>query len=877
VRESVLGDLHEMFLERARGEPQAEAAAARWYWAQALRLGFGYAFRRITGARVRGFGTSTSSAGEGGAGFWRGDGMGGLMRQARISIRSLLRSPGFTLPALFILAVGMTAGTAIFTVVDSIVLRPLDLPDSDRLVMVCEDHPRQGGACIASPGNIEDFRRGTSSLAELGVARGWPFTLADGGVSEGVRGGLVSAAVLRAVRVTPALGRVFRDDEHGPDNDKVVLLSHAYWMERFGGDPSIVGRVVSLSGESHEIVGVLPAGFDLPLDLSGIEVWKPPHIDPLDPEVRDWRGFRAIGRLAEGSGVAAASAELTGMYAALSEIHESIDAEWRLRVQPVLRVVVGDTRTVLFAFGAAAGLLLLVVCANVANLLLARGLRRRQEIAVRTALGAGRSRLVGEILMEGVVLSGAAAALALLLSRSAVAGLVALAPPGIPRLDEVSMDPGVLAFVVVLAVVVTLFFATLPALRVSRWSLTQALKGVGRAGRDTGSSRLQSAFVVAELALSVVILAGAGMLTRSFVEYVRWDPEFDTERLLAVSAFFDPGKYESRSDFVPVIRRGEEQIASLPGVEAVATASAGPLFGGGDGATPFLVDDADPEGVAPSARWFDIGPGYFRTLGVSIVEGREFTETDTEASPRVAVVNEAFARVAWPDGDPVGRRVRLPEIANLEFVVVGVAGDVLPMEPGAAVYPEIYWSNRQLGRLATFYLVRTAGDPAAVASAVRGALEQTDPDVSLGTPWTLSEEAHRGMIRPRFQALVLLAFALVALALSAVGVYAVVSYAVASRTREVGVRVALGADGSDILSLVVRSTIAMAGWGTVLGLAGAAIVGRLLQGLTPGVSPSDPISIVGAAVLIVAASGVAVLVPALRALRVDPLVAMRVE
>jgi putative ABC transport system permease protein len=301
------------------------------------------------------------------------------------------------------------------------------------------------------------------------------------------------------------------------------------------------------------------------------------------------------------------------------------------------------------------------------------------------------------------------------------------------------------------------------------------------------------------------------------------------------------------------------------------------LFGGGDGATPFLVDDADPEGAAPTARWFDIGPGYFGTLGLPIVRGREFTEADTEASPRVAVVNEAFARVAWPDADPVGRSIRLPEIGNLAFSVVGVAADVIPMEPGAATYPEIYWSNRQLGRLATFYVVRSAGDPAALAPAVRGALEQADPDVSLGTPRTLSEEAERGMIRPRFQAVVLLAFALVALVLSAVGVYAVVSYAVASRTREVGVRVALGAGGSDILSLVVRSTIAMAGWGIVLGLAGAAIVGRLLHGLTPGVSPIDPISIVGAAALLAGATGAAVLIPALRAARVDPVVAMRVD
>ncbi|MDH3271685.1 MAG: ABC transporter permease [Gemmatimonadota bacterium] len=877
VRESVLGDLHEMFLERVRGRPGARTAATRWYWGQALRLAGGYAVRRIAGNGARGFGTPASPAEVGRPEIGGGDGMRGMIRQLRLSTRSLLKSPGFTLPALFILAVGMTAGTAIFTVVDSILLRPLDLPDSERLVMVCEDHPRQGDVCIASPGNVEDFRLSVSSLSELGIVRGWPFTLGDGGESEGVRGGLASASALRAVGVTPALGRLFRDDEHGPSDDKVILLSHAYWSARFGADSSVMGRTVSLSGVSHEVVGVLPAGFDLPFDLAGIEVWKPPHVDPLDPEVRDWRGFRAIGRLAEGSNVAAAASELSRTYSALAEIHESIDAEWRLRVQPLLRVVVGDTRTVLLAFLGAAGLLLLIVCANVANLLLARGLNRRREIAVRTALGAGRSRLVGEILVEGLLLSAAASAIAVLGSRSAVAGLVSLAPPGIPRLEEVSMDVGVLAFVVVLAVVVTLFFATLPALRVSSWELSQALKGSARSGRDSGSRRLQSAFVVTELALSVMLVAGAAMLTRSFIEYARWDPGFDPERRLAVSAFFDPGKYASRSEFVPVIRRGEEMIAALPGVVSVATASAGPLFGGGDGASPFLVEGADPSGPAPSARWFDIGPDFFATLGVPLVRGREFTESDTQESPRVAIVNEAFARIAWPAEDPLGRRVRLPEIGGLELEVIGVAADVAPMEPGEVTYPEIYWSNRQLGRLATFYLVRAEGDLTSLSSEVQAALERTDPDVSLGTPWTLSAEMGRALVRPRFQAIMLVSFALVALVLASVGVYSVVSYAVANRTREVGVRMALGASGNEILSLVVRSTAAVAGLGLVLGLAGAALVGRLVQGLTPGVSAIDPISLSGAAAVLTVATGAAVLVPARRAARLDPTVAMRAE
>jgi len=874
IKEGVLGDLQEMFTARADGPGGHRGRARRWYWGQALRLSVQYGGKRLMGFRFGGFGGVTGPADMTHEAPGLGEAVSGAIRQIRFALRSLLHSPTFTIPALVILATGMTAATAIFTVVDSVVFRPLDIPESHRLVIVCEEHARVS-ACIASPGNIEDFRQGSETLSELGFARGWPFSLTDESGTQGVRGGLMTAGFMRALQVTPVVGRMFTDDEFGPDNDKIALLSHGFWTTRYGRDPSVVGSSVRIDGNAVEIVGVLPPGFDPPF-VTGVQLWMPPHFSPLSPDVRGWRGFRAVGRLADGANLAAASAELTGIYAGIAERHEEVDAEWRLRVQPLLREVVGDSRPVMLAFLAAAGLLLLIVCANVANLLLARGLARREEFAVRAALGAGRARLVRGVLTESLVLSGLASIIALVLSGAATRTLLAMAPPGIPRLDEVATDGRVFLFALALAAVTTVAFGALPALRVTGWHLAPGLKGRGRSGDGLRSTRMQSGLLMAELALSVVLLSSAALLTRSFLKHLEWDPGFDPESLIAVSAFLDAGKYDTRAEFMSVFQQAEAQLAAVPGVTRAATASAGPLFGGGDGATSFAANGAEVTGPLPAARWFDIGPSYFQALGLPIREGREFTEGDGADMPRVAVVNERFATTAWPGESALGKTVQLPEL-ELSFEIIGVAADVPPMTPGEAAYPEIYWSNRQLGRLATFFLVRASGDPAALTEKLKEALLVADPTMSIGTPRTLSTQAERELIRPRFQAMILLTFAAVALLLSAIGVYAVVSYAVARRTREVGIRVALGASGNDVLGLMVRSNIVVAVLGITLGLVGALGTGRLIRSLVPGVSPTDPVSLTIGCVTLALVTAVAVLVPALKATRVDPLMAMRGE
>jgi predicted permease len=635
----------------------------------------------------------------------------------------------------------------------------------------------------------------------------------------------------------------------------------------------VVGSTVRLDGEPYEVVGVLPEGFDDPF-VAGVELWKPPHVEIADAEVRGWRGFRAIGRLASGASLAAAEAELSERYRVLASTHPEIDAEWRLRVQSLQRIVVGDSRLVLLAFLWGAVLLLVIVCANVANLLLARGIARRSELAMRTALGASRARLVYQILAESLVLALAAGTLALLLARGASTVLLSLAPADIPRLGEVAMGWRVLFFAALASLAVTALFALAPALRVTSWNLSQTLRSSARGGEELAASRLRGGLLVAELALSMVLLTSAGLLATSFTRYLAWEPGFDPGSVLAVSVFVDLGKHPTRAQFTDVLRRGEERVAVIPGVEGVATASAGPLFGGGDGATPFETDDRVPSDGSRSAWWFDVGPAFFATLGVPVVQGREFGEEDAPGATPVAVVNETFVRMAWPDGRAVGRAVRLPDQA-LTLRVVGVVADVPPLEPGQPIHPEIYWSNRQNGRPASFLLVRTSADPEAVASAVTDALLEVDPDFSLGAPFTLAASRDRSLVRPRFQALVMTTLGLVALALSAAGVYAVVSYAVARRMHELGTRRALGATSARIVSLVVASSVAQALLGVGLGSIGALGSARLLEGMIAGVSGTEITSLLGAGAALLGSAAMAAAIPALRATRADPLAAMR--
>ena len=789
--------------------------------------------------------------------------------QLRHAVRSLLRSPSFTLPAVGILALTLGAATAIFAVVDAVVLRPLPLPASDRLVALCEDHPSLAGACVVSPPDLEDLRGATRTLSAAGLGRSWAFLMDTGaGTRRGVAGGIATPSLFTTLGVRPELGRLFTADEVGPGRDGEALLSHALWTTAFGADSAVVGRTVDMDGQPVTIVGVLPAGFQVPR-LEWVELWRPLHIDPRNEENRSWRGFDAYGRLAEGESLDQARVELEGLYQALGEEHAEVTPEWQLRVRPLLHVVLGDTRPALFVFLGAVALLLLIGCANVVNLLLARGIRRRHDLAVRAALGAGRGRLAAGVAVESGLLALAGGGIGALLSVGLVRLFVALAPPGVPRLAEAGVGFHALGFALLLSVAAALLFGLVPALRTGReGDVGDRLRAL-RGGEGRRAGRLRSTLVVAELSLSLVLLASAGFLARSFQGFLAWRPGFDPSGILVVPALVPPGRYHNQ-DLPGLFRRTEEAVAAVPGVRSVGMTSSGPLFGGRE--TFRMAPAGAPTGdldALPTVRWFDVSPGYRATLGVPLLEGRWIEEGDLPGTPQVAVLNETAARSLWPGQDPVGREVVVPE-RDVTVTVVGVVKDVPPLTPGTATEPELYWSNRQFGRYYPYWVVRVDGDPLAAAPGVKAALHSVEPDLDVGPFRTLDDYVGGALVRPRFNLLLLGAFAATALALAVVGLYAVMSFLVGQRMREMGIRVALGATRSAIVRRVLAEGSGLVALGVVLGLAGTAAASGLLARVVFGVAPTDALTLGATAALLALVALGATLGPALRASRADP-------
>ncbi len=865
VRETVLGDLHELFNARVDRPGASPLVARAWYWGTALRLSVGFTLRRLTGAPPH---VMNSRAYDGASARWTAR---AAVPDVRITVRTLFRHLDFSVPAFLLLFLGMTVVTTVFAMVDGIVFRPLDLPEPDRLVVVCEGHRDLADYCIASPANVEDLAA-SGAVTELGIARGWAFRLTDESGSRGVRGGLATAAFFRALGAAPAAGRYFLPEEVGPDRDKVVVLAHPLWVSRYGADVGAIGRTLDLDGTPHRIVGVLSERARVPLaNLESVELWKPPHFDPTDAEVRGWRGFTALGRLAPGVGRSVAEEELSGIYRGLAAAYPAdIDENWRLRVESLHDRVLGASARVLLMFLAGSCLLGLIVCAQVANLFLTRGLMRRQEIAIRSALGSGRSRVVAALVVEGLVLTFAAAGVAVPATFLATRLLVRLAPPELPRLGQVAVDARVFAFAVLTALVVTTLFAVLPALRLTRASSGRAIVAGARAGSSGSTERWRTSFMAGGLAFSTILLASAALLFRSFAGYLAWHPPFERDDVLVASAFIDTGVHPSRDDVAALLRRSEEALASVPGVLAASTASAGPLFGGGDGATPFETSGAGADGSEGSAWWFDVGPDYFSTLGIPVVSGRELAESDGRDSEPVALVNRELTRRAWGGDAAVGAILRLPDLGRT-VRVIGVVADVEPLTPGASTRPEVYLSNRQAPRWGTYFVVRADGGSVSVAAALEGALEAVDPTLTVGAPRTLRSIERTALVRPHFLASVGLGLALSALALAVLGVYGMVSYVISERARETAIRVALGATPGQVVRRVLGRTAAVAAAGVGTGLITALWVGGRIAEVAPGSADGSTWVVLAAATILFVLAAAAAWFPARRAARHDPI------
>lgn len=860
----VLGDLREA---QHRTASDSTFQPLRWRFRQAAAFGFWLTLEWIRNVPRR----------------WRQREalMNGLWKDLQFAIRVAIRNPAFSLIAVGTLALGIGSTTAIFTVVNAVLWQPLNFPGSEKVVGVCQRSPGEPtGFCGASPPNSNDWERLSGTLNDFGVARNRSLLFRGPTGTEIVNGAIATPGFLRSLGLRPHLGRLFDEGDLPPNQHRVMVLTYDYWITQFGADSSLVGRSVSYDDESYEIVGVLSPQVE-PAMLDWAKVWRPIPWSPDDETNRGWSGFYSIARLRDGATLEGAQSEMEGIAARLEEAHPVANENVSVQLLPLKQQLTRSVRSQLLIFLGAAVLVLLIAAVNVANLLLARAADRQKEFAVRSSLGAGVTRVMRQLLTESTVLCAAALIAGVALGHLVMQWLVALAPRGIPRLEEVSTGAEVLGLGVFLLLVTAFVFGLAPGWRAASVDLAEAMKQGGRWQGRTGSVGVRRALVVVEVALAVTLLIGAGLLLRSFNTAARWDPGFDAQNVGTIWMLASTTKYTESAQLPSLYDEVVESVEAIPGILSAGTASAGPLFGGEETGRFTIVGRPDPAaGERPRFRWFDVGPRYFPTLGRRVLRGRGLEETDTRGTPLVAVVNEAAVRRYFPSENPLGQRLvdREPWDGNeVTMEIVGVVSDVAPYDPNSEPEPEVYWSNRQRTRWATYLVYRSERDPRQYRETIKGRTAEVDPTMSLGSVSTFEELMRGRLIRPRFRMMLIGAFALVAVSLALVGIYGVISYGVSSRTQEFGVRMSLGAAGQDILRLVLREGALLGMIGIGAGLLGAAALTHLLRSMLVGVSPRDLTTFIVVTILLAGVVLLASYWPARRASQVDPMEAMRAE
>jgi putative ABC transport system permease protein len=803
----------------------------------------------------------------------------------RFGVRTLVRSPATSVVALLTLALGIGANTALFSVVNGLLLKPLPYPEPEELVLVMESNPARGFPRYpVSPLNFDDWRRQNRVFESLAAIRESRFNLTGGERAETVAGARVTPEFLRVLGIQPALGRGFLPEEGLAGGPRVALLSHELWRRRFGADPGILNRQVLIDEESTTVIGVLPPGFDLP---SQSEVWLPLLWD-FKPETRGGHFLVALGRLKPGVGLETARAEMQTLAARLERQYPEFNTGWTTIVLPLHGILVEEVRPALLLLLAAVGFVLLIACANVANLLLARLASREREIAVRTALGAGRVRLVRQMVTESLVLFLAGGALGLLLAVWATRILVALYGKDLPRQEEIGLDSRVLLFTLGLSLVTGLLFGLAPALSATRGRLFGALKEGGRAMAGGARGRLvRSLLVLGEVAVALVLLVGAGLLLQSFARLRAVDPGFRPEGVLTAEIALPAKKFTDDERRIVFTQELLDRLRTIPGVRSADTVLPLPLSGY-DYVRAFNVQGRPepPPGAETTAHVRLVTPGFFQTLGIRVLQGRVFTPQDDPGSVPVVLINKTMADRTWPGENPIGQRITFggsePRASWTWNEVVGVVADIhhqtLDQEAGAEIYvPQL--QNPVGGPLSI--LLQTSGDPARLTGAVREAVRSIDNDLPVERVRTLESLVAESLASSRFQTVLLGLFAAVALFLAALGLYGVISDSVTQRTHEIGIRMALGARRPDVLRLVVRQGMSLVLAGVGLGLTLALLLLLLLADragtyLYQG-RALDPLILVTVPLVLLAVALVANWLPARRAVRVEPSVALRAE
>jgi putative ABC transport system permease protein len=802
-----------------------------------------------------------------------------LWQDLRYSARMLLKKPGFALIAVFTLSMGIGANTAIFSVVNSVLLRPLPYPNAERLMTIWEDHRARNGPVNewTSPPGFEDWRDQAKSFDHVVALQNWQPTLTGQGEPEQLFGAQVSHDTFAMLGVTPALGRSFSPEEDQRGVESVVIISHKLWRQRFGADPSLVGKRISLNGESREVIGVMPAGFKFPI-IAGADIWRP--IKPaLGPGCQ--RGcitVRVMARLKPGAAEGQARAELNSIAARIEQQFPDTNLKVGATLVPLHEFLVGPVKTQMLALLVAVGFVLLIACANVANLLLARSATREKEIAIRASLGAGRWRIVRQLLSESLLLAVIGGTIGLLLAYGLVVLLVGFSPQGTPRLDEIGMDLRVLGYTIGVTVLTGLLFGAAPVWQLFKADLNQSLRDSGKGLQVARSGRRAfSALVIAETAMALMLLVGAGLLIRSFIRLQRVDPGFNPRNVLTAVVTLPQAVYPERTQIAPFYSRLLERVKALPGVRTAAAVSSLPLAGNDNDAGFLIEGRPEPNPDQRPVAWISsVSQDYFRAMGMRLVAGREFNERDTENSPKVVIISEAAARRHFPNENPVGKRIGNGRPDGWREIV-GVTADVKHFGLNQDARVSMFFPHTQQPTRRMFIVARAAAEPLSLSSALRGAVAAIDKNLAVSNISAMEEITAQSIGQERYTLLLLGTFSALALLLAVAGIYGVMSYAVAQRTHEIGVRMAVGAQTRDVLKMVVIQGMALVSVGVGIGLASSLALTRFIRGLLFGVSATDPMTFAGVAALLALVALVACYVPARRASKVDPLVALRCE
>lgn len=799
-----------------------------------------------------------------------------LLKDISYGLRSLLKRPGFTAVAVITLALGIGANSAIFSVVNSVLLRPLPYPESERLVMFDGVNPRAG--ITQSNMSVPDFAdwQTQNQVFEhmAGFVTGGSL-LVSGDETERVRATGVTGDFFTLLRVSAAQGRVLHPSDAQKGNDSGVVLSYGLWQRRFGSDPNIVGSKVKVSGEDGIVVGVMPKGFDYPAQS---ELWVPFPLDPA-AERRDNRFINVMARLKPGVTLTQAQAQMETINQRLAQSYIETNTGWSVQLTGLQERMVGTMRSSLLVLLGAVAFVLLIACANVANLLLARATVRQKEIAVRAALGASRFRIIRQLLTESLLLSLIGGGVGLLLSLWLTKLLIALSPPNTPRFDEIRPDARVFAFTLGLTVVTGLVFGLAPALQAARVDLNERLKEAGRSAGGAGHNRLRSLMMVSEIALSFMLLVGAGLLIKSFMHLRDVSPGFNPANVLSVRVAIPSAKYGQGEPRTQILRQLEERIESIPGVQSAGAILSLPLGGDTFNVGRSYIREGRPATPEESAgaTYLVATPDYFQTLNIPLLSGRLFTNQDTEQTTKVVVVNESMARLLWPGESPIGKRLTIWRDEKFPREIIGVVGDTrasLDTAAGSQMYvpysQDANWTGMSL-------VIRTNAEPTSLIAGVRNEIRAVDKGIPLFNVKTM-DDVLAISVGPRRTPMVLLtAFACVALLLAMIGIYGVTSYHVTQRTQEIGIRMALGAQMRDVLKLILKGGMVLALVGIALGLAGAFALTRLLESLLFGVKPTDVVTFIVVALCLLGTALLACYLPARKATKIDPLKALRYE